>query len=181
MNRFRGSLLIGFLALPTAGWGSSGTEGASFLNIPVGARPAALGGAYSALAVDAYAPTWNPAGLGFLNSAQLAGQHLSYLESIHDEYLSFAIPLKSNNSALGASIQYLGSGDIASTDKFGAPAGTFSSHWGSYNLSYGRALTEKLSVGLTGKMIDAKIADVSAQAYAVDFGGLYRLQNHFSL
>src|SRR5579864_5584550 len=67
---------------------SSGTEGASFLDIPVGAGPASLGAAYTALATDAYAPTWNPAGLGFVSGTEMAGQHLSYLESMNYEYLS---------------------------------------------------------------------------------------------
>src|SRR5688572_11436721 len=95
---------------------SSGTEGAAFLDIPVGAGPAALGGSYTALAKDAYAATYNPAGLGFLDSLQFSGQHLSYLESMHYEYLSFAAPLpRSANcasaadcpgSAIGGSVQY---------------------------------------------------------------------------
>src|SRR5260370_37016517 len=38
---------------------SSGTEGAAFLDIPVGGRSAAMGSAYSALANDAYAATIN--------------------------------------------------------------------------------------------------------------------------
>ncbi len=91
---------------------SPGTEGAAFLNIPVGAEPAALGSAYSALATDAYAPVWNPAGLGFLNGMELAGQHLSYLESFRYEYAGFVMPLAGprnsggrNLGALGASIQ----------------------------------------------------------------------------
>ena len=40
------------------------------------------------------APTsYNPAGLGFLNSTQISRQHLAYLDSIHYEYLSFGVPL----------------------------------------------------------------------------------------
>lgn len=61
---------------------SSGTQGAAFLDIPVGGGPAAMGSAYTALATDAYAPTWNPGGLGFLDTPQFSGQHLSYLDSL---------------------------------------------------------------------------------------------------
>jgi hypothetical protein len=103
---------------------SSGTEGAAFLDIPVGAAPAALGSAYTALANDAYAPVWNPAGLGFLAGTQVAAQHLSYLESMHYEYLSFVMPFPGARSpepgapgsrlkALGFSAQHLGTGDIS--------------------------------------------------------------------
>src|ERR1043166_7621235 len=78
---------------------SSGTEGASFLDIPVGAGPAALGAAYTALATNAYAPTWNPAGLARLSGTEAAAQHLSYLESMNYEYLSFVHPLNSQDSS----------------------------------------------------------------------------------
>src|SRR4051812_11991930 len=70
----------------------SGTEAAAFLDIPVGAQPASLGGAYTAWATDAYAPLWNPAGLGRIRATQLAAQHLSYLDSINYESISAAWP-----------------------------------------------------------------------------------------
>ena len=57
-------LVLSAIFFASHAWGFSGTEGASFLDIPVGAGPAALGGAYTALATDAYAPIYNPAGLG---------------------------------------------------------------------------------------------------------------------
>src|SRR5471030_2720987 len=84
--------VMGLLVNPVKSYGSTGTEAASFLDIPVGAGPAALGSAYTALATNAYAPVWNPAGLGLLNGNEVAAQHLSYLESMHYEYLSFVHP-----------------------------------------------------------------------------------------
>ena len=166
---------------------SSGTEGASFLDIPVGAGPASLGSAYSALATDAYAPTWNPAGLGFVSDNELSGQHLSYLESMNYEYLSFVHPFDQSRQdsdihrGIGVSAQFLTSGDIPGTDINGNPTGSFSSHYGAYNLSYGQTLTENLAIGATGKWINAAIDDVSANAYAMDFGTLYRMTDKLSL
>ena len=61
---FAAIAVLGLMGQPVRSWASSGTEGASFLDIPVGAEPAALGSAYTALATNAYAPVWNPAGLG---------------------------------------------------------------------------------------------------------------------
>ena len=190
-------LIIGLLAAlgsflsPLVVWASSGTEGAAFLDIPVGAGPAAMGAAYSALAEDAYAPTLNPAGLAFLDSSQFAGQHLAYVDSIHYEYLGFGVPLRSSasctessscpKSGLGGSIQYLGTGDIAGTDAVGNSIGSFSSHYAAYNLSYGRTFTTRLSLGVTAKWINAQIADVSANAYAVDFGSLYHPSEKLAL
>jgi hypothetical protein len=176
------SFLISICLLPFGmpAHASAGTEGASFLDIPVGAGPAALGSAYTALATNAYAPVWNPAGLGMLTGNEVAAQHLSYLESMHYEFLSFVHPFdKSHGSdvhrGIGFSAQYLGSGDITGTDDTGAPTGNFSSYFAAYNLSYGQTLTDKLALGVTGKMIRAKIDDVSASAYAADLAGLYKM------
>jgi len=177
------ALILLIFALCAPSYASSGTEGASFLDIPVGAGPAAMGAAYSALADDAYAATLNPSGLGFLGSTQFAAQHLSYLESIDYEYLSFGVPLSRREtctgvgtcpgSGIGGSVQYLGSGDITGTDQNGNPTGNFSSYYSASNLSYGRSLTDRFSAGITGKWINAKIGDASANAFAADLGSMY--------
>src|SRR5258705_9841445 len=112
--------ILGFIGYSVPVSASTGTEGASFLDIPVGAGPAALGSAYTPLATNAYAPVWNPAGLGMLSGNEVAAQHLSYLESMHYEFMSFVHPLDKNigsevHRGIGVSIQYLGSGNIAGT------------------------------------------------------------------
>jgi len=170
---------------------SSGTEGAAFLDIPVGGGPAAMGSAYTALSNDAYAATVNPGGLGFLESTQFSGQHLSYLDSLHYEYLSFAVPLPRPascstpadcpGSALGGSIQYLGSGNINGLEADGTTPHNFSSYYASYNLAFGHSFNDKLSLGLTSKLISAKLDNVSASAYAVDLGSMYKLERNLTL
>jgi hypothetical protein len=166
-------VVLSFLNFPATLTASSGTEGASFLDIPVGAGPAAMGSAYTALATDAYGPVYNPAGLGFLPDTQIAAQHLWYLESLHYEFLSIVHPLSIGKS-LGVSAQYLGTGDITGTDTHGNAAGTYSSNYGAYSFTYGQKVGQKLSFGLTGKWIHAKLADVSGDAYAADIGSLYQ-------
>jgi len=184
-------LFLSFYLANRLSWASSGTEGAAFLDIPVGAGPAALGAAYTALATNAYAPTWNPAGLGRLSGTEMSAQHLSYLDSMNYEYLSVVHPLSKEGSetqrGIGFSMQYLGSGDITRTDinsdgtQNTAIGGTFSSHYAAYNLSYGQTLGEKLSVGVTGKLINAGIDNVSANAYAADLGALYKANEKVQL
>lgn len=178
----RRAALVSGLALlrPLPGWSASGAEGAGFLDIPVGGRPAALGGAYSALASDAYAPIWNPAGLGSLKSGELATMHLSYLESMSYEFASVAFPL-SQGQSVGAAIQYFRPGDFTVIDAAGRDAGRFSGHYGAYSLAYGRELGGGFSAGVTAKLIEAKIADVGAQSYAADIGALYRYSDRLRL
>jgi len=159
---------------------SAGTDEASFLNIPVGARPAAMGNAYSALATDAYATVSNPGGLGFLTQTQVAAQHLSYLESIHYEYLAFVRPV-GEKSAWGASVQYLGSGDMVRTDLQGQILGQFSSHYAAYALSFGQRVSDRLSLGVSAKFLEAALADVHANAFASDVGAFWKVSKAFSL
>lgn len=153
--------------------GASGTEGASFLDIPVGGRPAALGGAYSALATDGLAPVWNPAGLGLLSAAQLAATHLSYVDSISYEQGSLALPV-GTASGIGASVQYLHPKAMTERGLDGAELDAFSSHYGAYGISYGLGLTRRLSAGVGGKLIEARLGRTSARAFAGDAGLLYK-------
>jgi hypothetical protein len=186
VNKKRASIRRGvsvvalILSLRGYGLAAAGTEGASFLDIPVGARPAAMGASYSALASDAYAPVWNPAGLGFLKDTELAGMHLSYLETMNYEFASFVHPLSPGHS-LGVSVQYFTPGSVNSTDLNGNSLGTFTGHYGAYSLAYGQSLNDKLSLGVTGKMINAKIADTSANAYAFDAATLYKATDKLNL
>jgi hypothetical protein len=177
----RWGLLVALgLALPKAGWCASGTEAASFLDIPVGGAPAALGSAYSAQANDVYAPVWNPAGLGFLHSTEFTGMHLSYIGPLHYEHAGIVVPLGKDDDAgagrsgIGASIQYLGTGNLDERDESGNSLGSFTSAFAAYSLAYGQRLGEKLSLGVTGKLITEKISDASASAYGADAGLLYR-------
>jgi hypothetical protein len=172
-------LLAAFVAAPATA-AVSGTEGASFLDIPVGGRPAAMGGAYSALAADAYAPVYNAGGLGFLPSAQLSGMHLDYAGIGGYEFASFVSPIGTRDG-LGLSAQYFHTGGTTERDVNGNVIGTFSSYYGAYSLAYGHAFTGSFSLGGVVKLIDANISNVSASAVAGDVGALYRINDQVSL
>ncbi len=173
-------LWISLFSMKMSVLAAPGTNGADFLNIPVGAEPASMGAAYSALASNAYAPTWNPGGLGTVETNQIAAQHLSYLESIHYEHVGFVHPFQKGR-ALGVSVQYLGVPDVSATDISGNSNGSFSSHYGAYSMSYGQAVSSKLSLGATGKIVEAKLDNVSASAFAADFGTLYQATQKLTL
>ncbi|MFI5348418.1 MAG: PorV/PorQ family protein [Elusimicrobiota bacterium] len=158
----------------------SGTEGASFLDIPVGGRPAALGGAYSALAEDAYAPVYNAGGLAFLSATELSGMHLDYAGSGGYEFVSAVHPLGARDG-LGVAAQYFHADITNALDANGNPIGNVSTHYGAYSLAYGHAFTEEFSLGAAVKLIDAQIADVSARDAAADVGALYRVNSRLSL
>jgi hypothetical protein len=158
----------------------SGAEGASFLEIPVGGRPAALGGAYSALATDAYAPVYNAGGLGFLPSTQLSGMHLDYSNIGGYEFVSIVHPL-GNRDGIGVAAQYFHAGGTTQRDVNGNVIGEYNTYYGAYSLAYGHAFSDSFSLGAAAKLIDASIAGVSATAFAGDVGALYRIGDQVSL
>ncbi|HXC63883.1 MAG TPA: UPF0164 family protein, partial [bacterium] len=99
----------------------NGTSGADFLKIGMGARPAAMGGAYGAVADDADATRWNPAGLALLDRNEVDFMHLAYLADINYESLAMAGPL-SRLSGWGLSVDYLWQPPFDSTSNdFGQP------------------------------------------------------------
>ncbi len=67
---------------------------ASFLELGVGARPLAMGGAYVALSQDAYGFYWNPAGLALLPGFQTATMYASLFNELENQsYVSAALPI----------------------------------------------------------------------------------------
>lgn len=167
------------VALAGPGHAAVGSSAASFLNIPVGGRPAALGGAYGALASDAYAPVWNPAGLGALRRSEAALTHLDYADAIGYEYAGLAVPVGAGG--IGASMQYLHPKAITARDASGLETGTFAAHYAAYSLAYGRAVAPALTLGGAVKLIDARIDDLSARTAAADLGGLYRVDHRWAI
>jgi len=59
--------------------------GAIFLLISPGARAGGMGEAQVAVADDAYATFWNPAGLAFLKGSEMALMHVNWLPNLADD------------------------------------------------------------------------------------------------
>jgi hypothetical protein len=73
---------------------AEGENGAAFLKIGAGARPAALGDAFTAVADDANAAVWNPAGLARLPRPEIVGTHTQWLQGGRHDALAGAYPTK---------------------------------------------------------------------------------------
>src|SRR5262249_47352684 len=69
-----------------------GTSGAAFLKIGPGARPAAMGEAFTGVADDIHAIYYNPAGLALLKKPELTAMHMQWFQSINYEFAAFAYP-----------------------------------------------------------------------------------------
>jgi len=145
----------------------AGTGAAAFLKLPVDARGAAMGGAVTGLARGGMALFQNPGGLAG-NPGSVAFTHSALAEGISYDVLAVAAPLRFGG-VLGAGVQYLQYGSLASLDNTGLAAGTISPRDGAAALGYGIGLMKDVYLGAAGKYINSKISG-SASALALDAG-----------
>ena len=98
---------------------AAGTTGADFLNLPIGARAAAMGGAYSAISDEASAVYWNPAGLVQIPKLSAVFMRSQYVADISYQYAAYAHRL-SYNSVLAGSVFLTDIGAIDRMDMDGS-------------------------------------------------------------
>ena len=147
-----------------------GTAAADFLSIPVGARATAMGGAITASIDDPTAVYWNPAGLGNMEQGGLSVEYAQWLAEIDFNFVSVVLPTRAGNFGLGVTSMRSPEMDVTTVDAQNGTGETFSADSYVFALSYGRALTERFSMGGTVKYITERIADSNAGGFAVDLG-----------
>lgn len=108
------ALLLAFAA-PVEAQTVARTYAGEFLQLGVGARSLALGGAGVAISTDATAGYWNPAGLNALQFPMAAAMHESrFSGTVQYDYGAVAVPLGPSSTA-ALSILHLGISDIKDT------------------------------------------------------------------
>jgi long-subunit fatty acid transport protein len=172
-----------------AAWAGSVSQATVlFLKIAPGARPSGMGEAFVALADDATATWWNPAGLGFLQEKQLTMMYAKWLPQFHmsDLYYSYLAYIHNVEEwgTFGGSIIFLNLGETEYRDENNVSQGTFSSYEMAAAGSYGSQVTDNFSMGVSIKLIYSHLSDRgqgqergsgSATAVAVDVGFLYKV------
>lgn len=161
-----------FLALSLKpGFGQALTSGADFLKIDSGARSEAMGEAFTGVADDVDALTFNPAGLALLDKPQAGYLHMLYLSDISYNFGGIALPVPDgeNTWGLGAGIVNLGTPTFDSTLGI-APAVSAGDNAILASVAY--RVKDIVAFGLTGKYIFRNIAGYNAQAFGGDAGVL---------
>lgn len=159
-----------------------------YLNIGVGARALAMGGAQAASTADAYSVYWNPAGLVRMdNDAELGLMHAEYFAGIFQyDHGSFGLKLKDKKRAVGLSFTRFGANNIPYTIDYVQPDGSFdesklkdiSAADYAFNISYSQMLNwfknnskVKASLGANAKIIYRHVGSMSqAWGAGMDLG-----------
>ncbi|MBC8175047.1 MAG: PorV/PorQ family protein [Candidatus Marinimicrobia bacterium] len=169
-------LFINLSVVQTQSVSKVGTTAGQFLKIGVGSRALAMGGAFAAIASDASALYWNPAGISRTKNNHVLFDHTNWFLDINFEFVGTTFHLGSIGT-IGASISYLHMDEMLVTtthDPEGETGQTFKA--GSYSacLTFAKNLTDRFSLGINTKYINEFIYNSSASGFAVDIGTLYK-------
>ena len=160
--------------IPVLGSQRAGTAMAQFLKIGVGGRAVGMGEAFAAVANDASALYWNPAGIAQTTQNEVMFSHVNWPVDVRHEFVGYVHHFGKAN-VFGLSITALHTDDMEETTEY-APLGT-----GNYvtfgdiavGLTYARQMTDRFSFGVTAKYMDETLAELHARAFMVDLGTYY--------
>ncbi len=149
----------------------TGTTSGQFLKIEPGARAVAMGGAFTAVADDASALYWNPAGLPKANNSAAAFSHTYWLAETSHDYAGLIYKLNDDH-AFGVSYTLLSIPDMkVRTEIYQDGTGEyFSASDLAIGLAYGFNLTKEFSMGFNAKYVSQNIWHMTASTFAMDFG-----------
>ena len=160
--------------IPVLGAQRAGTATAQFLKIGVGARATAMGETFVAVANDASALFWNPAGITQFSEDQVILSHTEWLVDIRHQFLGGVYHLTSQD-VIGISVTALHMDDMPVTTEV-QPFGTgeyFTFGDLAIGFSYGKMLTTQFSFGATVRYIEETMELLKLRGVTVDVGTYY--------
>ena len=164
-----GLIPLFFLILAVSPVSFAGVDAMPHLRLGAGARSIGMGGAFTAIADDATATVWNPAGLG---SAADLSLNFSTQQLDLDRSHNFIALTKSLGSAgsIGLAVTNAGVSGIQQYDAKERYGGTFNYSANAYSLSYGIGFGS-FGIGLTGRMLADNFGAEGVESQS-GFGGV---------
>ena len=180
---FAGCLALFFLAVSPAR-AQLGESTALFLRIEPDSRAAGMGNTGVAVADNANAMFWNPAGLAFQKNTQVGLTHANWLPEfdagLFYEYLVGTYQVDGVGT-FGGNVTYLNLGEIEIRNDEGVSQGTYRSYELAVGVSYGYRVSDRLGLGTSLRGIYSKLSpstgDIdsgTASTLAGDLSMLYR-------
>jgi long-subunit fatty acid transport protein len=159
---------------PILGAQRVGISTAEFLKIGVGSRASAMGEAFVAVANDASALYWNPAGLVQFKDDQLLLSHNIWVVDINHDFVGAVYHMDETN-AFGVSFTSLSMQDMPVTTEF-QPFGT-GEYFGYSDMalavSYSRKMTDQFSFGASVRYIEETLDKLKMRGVMIDLGTYY--------
>ncbi len=159
---------------PTLGGQRAGISTAQFLKIGVGGRASAMGDAFVAVANDAGALYWNPAGVVLAKQDEVIFSHNEWVVDISHEFIGGIYHL-SENDAVGLSFTALHMQDMPVTTEV-MPFGNgqyFSFGDVAAAITYSRKMTSQFSFGATIRYIEETLDKLKMRGVMIDLGTYY--------
>lgn len=165
-----------------------GITAVPFLQIEPDSRAAGMGNANVAIADNAAAVFWNPAGLAFQTGIQASITHANWLPQFNAGLFYDYLVGKFYVDGLGTiagHITYLNLGEQQQTDEGGNELGTFRSYDFAVGASYGFDITKNFALGLgtrfiysnlvpSGTIVGGQTQASAGTSVAFDLGMLYK-------
>jgi hypothetical protein len=160
--------------MPTLGAQRAGTASVQFLKIGVGARAGAMGESFVAVANDASALYWNPAGISQFKDDQVLFSHTAWLVDVKHEFFGGVYHLSADD-AFGLSVTTLHTEDMPVTTELQPLGNGTYFHYGdvAVGLTYSRKLTEQFSFGGTVRYFEETLDILKMRGTVLDLGTYY--------
>lgn len=150
-----------------------GITAVPFLQIEPDSRGAAMGNTGVAIADNASAIFWNPAGLAFQKQNQVSITHANWLPAFNaDLFYDYLVGTYyiDGIGMIGGHITFLNLGEQTRTDETGLELGRFNSYEITAGLSYGFQISENFAVGTGLRYIYSSLADGSVSGQQINPG-----------
>jgi len=174
------------LVLAVFSWaGSAAAEEAeggyagAFLQVPVGARPTAMGGAYRSISSDGAGPLFNPAGLSGLTRPLFGSSYRVLKLDRKLGYVTGMFPIK-NEAVLGVQWLYAGSGSVEARDTDGYLQGhEISQNSHQFTILFAKQFERWLGVGANISYLQSYFSEIDANSVGFDFGVILYVEQLF--
>jgi hypothetical protein len=158
----------------------SGGHAGAYLRLGAGVRALGMGGAFVAVANDATAGYWNPAGLAQLAKPQLIGMYSLLALDRRYNYVAAAYPLRRAGTISLGWVNY-GVANLEARDANGALTGEFANGENALLISCGKNLRTDIALGATVKLLRHDLAGRSASGAGYDLGVWLRPREYLAL
>lgn len=164
------------------------TSAVPFLLISPNSRASGMGEAGAAIADDASASFWNPAGLAFQSGSEISISHANWLPQFNlpdlfIDYLVYRREMPELDGTLSASLTYLNLGEFNRTENDPTVLETFRAYEFAVAAGYSTKVSADLGLGINGRFIHSRLSPFGteeeqgrgiASGFSFDLGLLYK-------